>query len=273
MPSVSENVRSAWLITPSLLMVGILFLGPVCLLLSLSFSEPVWGIQNYKALFASRIYINVLINTITISAIVTLACLFIGYPMAFTIANVSLRARRFLLFVVVVPFWTSVLVRTFAWVVILQQNGVVNSILVKIGLVTRPLALVHNRTGVLIGMVHVLLPFMILPIYSVMTRVDERLVKAAATLGASPVRRFFRVYFPLTVPGVMSGAVLVFIMGLGFYITPALLGGPQDAMISQVIQTEVTDLGRWGRAGALSALLLVFVAVALGTLFSFSREA
>jgi putative spermidine/putrescine transport system permease protein len=174
--------------------------------------------------------------------------------------------RRLLIFAVLVPFWSSILVRTFAWLVLLQRRGLVNQALQGLGLTDAPLTLVHNRVGVLIGMAHILLPFMVLPLYSVMTRIDTSLMGAAATLGASPARGFWRVYLPLSRPGVINGTVLVFILGLGYFITPALLGGPQDTMIAQLIQSQVADFGAWGMAGALAVVLLAAVGVSFAVI-------
>jgi putative spermidine/putrescine transport system permease protein len=172
-------------------------------------------------------------------------------------ANSSDRTRRLLVFVVLIPFWTSVLVRTFAWMVLLQRQGLINQMLIGIGLIEQPLALIYNRIGVLIGMVQVLLPFMVFPLYAVMVRIDKRYTDAAATLGAPPVRNFVRVYLPLSLPGVLTGSTLVFIISLGYFITPALLGGTGDTMIAQMIERQIANFGNWGLAGALAVVLLV----------------
>jgi putative spermidine/putrescine transport system permease protein len=199
---------------------------------------------------------------------VTLICLLLGYPMAYTIANASERMRRLLIFTVLVPFWGSILVRTFAWMVLLQKRGLINKLLLDLNIIAEPLTLIYNRTSVLIGMVHILLPFMILPLYAVLARIDPSYAKAAASLGASPVWGFLRVYLPLSLPGVISGTVLVFVMGLGYYITPALLGGPGELMIAQLIEMQVADFGNWGLAGALAVILFAGTAVT----FTFIRQ-
>lgn len=197
----------------------------------------------------------------------TACCALIGYPVAYTIANSRPRLRRLLIFVVLIPFWSSILVRSFAWIVILQRTGIVNRALMGIGLIEQPLRLVYDRTGVLIGMTQVLLPFMIFPLLSVMLRIDRRLTSAAATLGAAPWRGFLRVYLPLSAPGFATGVTLVFIISLGYYITPVLLGGPGDIMLAQLIQQQVGDFGNWGLAGALSVMLLATTGLCLGAAY------
>jgi putative spermidine/putrescine transport system permease protein len=209
----------------------------------------------------SAIYRDVIARTFAISASVTLICLLLGYPLAYWIATASPRAGRTLLLLVLLPFWTSLLVRTTAWVVVLQGGGVINSLLGWLGLVdpAHPLELIHNRIGVLIAMTHILLPFMVLPIYSVMKGIPPNYMRAAASLGAPPASAFLRVYLPLSLPGVSAGCLLVFILALGYYITPALVGGPQDQMLSYFIAYFASQVTNWGMAAALSATLLVLV--------------
>lgn len=248
---------AGWLIVPACALLLVFFAYPVFWLLLRSASHPHWGIHNYVTIFDRPVYLQVIWNTFVISATTTLSCLLIGYPLAYTMANSSDRARRLLVFVVLIPFWTSLLVRTFAWMVLLQRKGMINEVLMGIGLIEQPLALIYNRTGVLIGMVQVLLPFMVFPLYAVMVRIDKRYSDAAATLGAPPVRNFLRVYLPLSLPGVLTGSTLVFIISLGYFITPALLGGTGDTMIAQMIERQIANFGNWGLAGALAVVLLV----------------
>jgi putative spermidine/putrescine transport system permease protein len=173
------------------------------------------------------------------------------------LTQVSGRKADLLMALVMLPFWTSLLVRTAAWVVLLQREGVVNTVLMKIGLIGAPLELIYNRAGVLIAMTHVLLPFMILPIYSTLKDLPPNYLRAAASLGAPPVTAFFKVYLPLAAPGVAAGALMVFIMALGYYITPALVGGGGDQMLSYFVAKYTTETGNWGLAAALGGLLLV----------------
>ncbi|GGE01926.1 ABC transporter permease [Aureimonas endophytica] len=206
------------------------------------------------------IYVAVILRTLATSASVTLLCLLIGYPLAYMLASSSERDARWLMMLVLLPFWTSLLVRTTAWLVLLQSNGVVNSALRWVGLVSDPLELVHNRLGVLIAMTHILLPFVVLPIHAVMKGISPAYWRAASSLGANPVRNFVHVYLPLTLPGVAAGGLLVFILALGYYITPALVGGPTDQMLSSFIAYFVNQ-SNWGMAAALSVVLLSIVAV------------
>jgi putative spermidine/putrescine transport system permease protein len=259
---MSTRVDSrSWLVAPAAALLLVVFVYPVFWLLLRSFSDPTWGFQNFRILIERPVYLRALGNTVVVSGTVTIVCLLLGYPLAYTIANAGPRLRRLLIFAVLIPFWTSLLVRTFAWMVLLQQKGLINQTLLQLGLIERPLTLIYNRIGVIVGMVHILLPFMILPLYSVLTRIDPTYSSAAASLGAPPVSNFLRVYLPLSLPGVLTGTVLVFVIGLGYYITPALLGGPGDTMIAQLIEAQVAEFGRWGLAGALALILLLGTSV------------
>jgi putative spermidine/putrescine transport system permease protein len=209
----------------------------------------------------AAVYRAAFMRTISISATVTVLCLLLGYPVAWLLANLPDRSSNRLMLFVIVPFWTSLLVRTTAWYVLLQPGGVINSLLMSLGLTTHPLPLIFNRTGVLIGMTHVLLPYMILAIYSVMKSVSPVYVRAAQSLGAHPFVAFVRIYVPQTLPGVGAGCFLVFVLALGYYITPALLGGAGDEMISQLIAIQTNTQLNWGLAGALSAYLVIFTAI------------
>jgi putative spermidine/putrescine transport system permease protein len=190
---------------------------------------------------------------------VTLIAAVLGYPLAYLMATVSGRARALLVVLVLVPFWTSVLVRTFAWMVILGKQGLINQLLLGWGVIDRPLTLIYNMLGVQVGMVHVLLPFMVFPLYSVMARIDLALVTAARSLGASPRQAFLRVFFPLSLPGVTAGCVLIFLMAVGFYITPALLGGEGQVTFATLIELVVRDLLDWNFGASLGVFLLAVV--------------
>jgi putative spermidine/putrescine transport system permease protein len=207
-----------------------------------------------------RVYLATLLRTFWMSFVVTAACIVLSYPIAFLIAGASPFASRVLLALVMIPFWMSLLVRTAAWMVLLQKNGLVNELLSWLGLIGEPLQLIFNRTGVYLALVHIMLPFAILPIYSVMRSISKDHLRAAASLGARPTLAFIEVYVPQTLPGVAAGALLVFVLSIGFYITPALLGGPKDQMISYIIAQFAGQNANWGMAGAL-ALLLIFSVV------------
>ena len=203
-----------------------------------------------------RVFGRILGRTFGISAIVTLWCLLLGYPLAYWLSTLSARRANVLMILVLVPFWTSILVRVAAWIVLLQSGGLVNRALMGLGLINEPLTLLFNRTGVVIAMVHILLPFMILPLYSVMKSVPATYVRAAVSLGSPPLAAFFRVYVPQTYPGIGAGALLVFILSIGYYVTPALLGGADDQMLSYYIAQYTNVNVNWGMASALGALLL-----------------
>lgn len=203
-----------------------------------------------------RAYVGILGRTFQIGALVTLCCLLLAYPLAYWLSTLPARTANVLMILVLVPFWTSILVRVAAWIVLLQSEGLVNRGLVGIGLIDHPLPLLFNRVGVIIAMVHILLPFMILPLYSVMKSVPATYLRAAVSLGSPPLTAFFRVYVPQTYPGIGAGALLVFILSLGYYVTPALLGGAGDQMLSYYVARYTNVEVNWGMACALGAVLL-----------------
>ena len=203
-----------------------------------------------------RVFGRILLRTFEISAIVTLWALLLGYPLAYWLSTLPARQANVLMILVLVPFWTSILVRVAAWIVLLQSEGLVNHALIDLHLIEKPLALLFNRTGVIIAMVHILLPFMILPLYSVMKGVPPTYLRAAVSLGSPPLAAFFRVYVPQTYPGIGAGALLVFILSIGYYVTPALLGGADDQMLSYYIAQYTNVTVNWGMACALGAMLL-----------------
>jgi putative spermidine/putrescine transport system permease protein len=203
-----------------------------------------------------RVFSRILLRTFEISAIVTLACLLLGYPLAYWLSTLRPRQANMLMIVVLVPFWTSILVRVAAWIVLLQREGLVNKTLLSLSIVNEPLALLFNRTGVIVSMTHILLPFMILPLYSVMKSVPPTYLRAAVSLGSPPLAAFFRVYVPQTWPGIGAGGLLVFILSIGYYVTPALLGGPNDQMLSYYIAQYTNVDVNWGMACALGTVLL-----------------
>ena len=208
-----------------------------------------------------RIYLILFSRTLWMSALITVLCLLLGYPVAYLLATLPLRISNLLMILVLLPFWTSLLVRTTAWIVLLQTQGVLNDILVFVGLVSEEgrLPLIHNKFGTIVAMVHILLPFMILPLYSVMKTIPASLTRAARSLGATPFTAFVRIYMPNTVPGVGAGCIIVFILAIGYYITPALVGGRTGTFISNFIALHVSETLNWGLAAALGALLLGLV--------------
>lgn len=254
------------LTVPSLLIVGLLMVAPIAWLLSMSFvnADGAFGVENYRLFFSEPVYRDMFVNTFLIAFIVTAICLLLGYPVAYLLAITPAPWSGLLMLAVLMPFWTSALVRTFSWLIILQRNGLVNSALVATGLIDRPIPLVHNMTGTIIGMVHIMVPFLILPLYASMKAIDMNLMRAAANLGSSPTHAFARVFLPLSMPGLVAGTIMVFVMCLGFYITPALLGGGKVKMIAQRIEESLSVYSTWGPAAALAVLLLVVTAACLG---------
>jgi putative spermidine/putrescine transport system permease protein len=244
------------LLTVPAILLLILAMGyPLLTVVIRSFAEPAWGVQNYVWFFSTPVNLTVLARTFSIAAWVTLVCIVAAYPYAYLMTAVEPRMRLVLIMCVLVPFWVSGVVRTLAWVVLLQDSGVINSVITALGFDT--VRLIRTPLGVVIGMAQVLLPFMILPLYSVMRGIDLRLVQAARSLGARPALAFLQIYLPLSLPGVFAGAIIVFILSLGFYITPALLGGPRSTMLSTLVQNQVLSLLNWGRGGAMGVVLLV----------------
>lgn len=268
------SLRVRWLLAPALAFLVVFFLYPLIDVLSLSVTEPEVGIGNYREFADSRVFGRVLWNTLRLSALVTVCCVALGYPYAYLMARSGRRMRAVLLVAVLVPLWSSILVRTYAWTVLLQRNGVVNSLLTDLGLVDEPVTLLRNSTGLVIGMTHILLPFMVLPAYAVMRRVDLDLLVAAESLGARPARAFTAVFLPLSLPGVLAGALLVFVVSLGYYITPALLGGPGETMMGAMVVEQIQDVRDWGMGATLAVVLLVVTAailVVLGRLVRLDR--
>jgi putative spermidine/putrescine transport system permease protein/spermidine/putrescine transport system permease protein len=247
------------LCAPSLLLIGVILCVPIGWLFWLSVVGANGGLsmENYRRLWESSAYVGVLRTTFGIGFLVTGICLVLGYPLAYLLAEVPRRTGAVLMVAVILPYWTSVLVRTYAWLVLLQRRGLVNTVLMSTGIIDEPLRLVHNLTGTVIGMVHIMLPFMVLPLYAAMRAIDRDYLKAAASLGASPTVTFWRVFFPLSLPGTLAGTFLVFVLCLGFYVTPAILGGGRVIMIAQHIQGTLELYAHWGAASALGVLLLV----------------
>jgi putative spermidine/putrescine transport system permease protein len=263
MISLRPAVRGpAGLILPALALLLVVMVWPLAQLLYRSFMTPSFSLSKYQDLFTDGVSVTILVRTVVMSAIVTVVTLLLAYPYAYALTKVNHRARAIMMALVLLPFWTSLMARTFAWLVLLQDTGVINSMLKAIGI--GPLALIRNTTGVTLGMTQVLLPFMVLPLYSTMSKIDPRLMTAAVSLGAPFRVAFRRIYLPLSMPGVVAGATLVSIMSLGFYITPQILGSPQQAMISQLIATKIDRLLDFGSAGALSAVLILVTLVLLG---------
>ncbi len=242
------------LVAPLLVFMLVFYAIPVAAMLLRSLDEPRWTLTHYAALGSDTVFRNVFWTTLRTAIAVTLGTLVLGYPVALAMV----RARRtagLVLVVVLLPFWTSILVRSYAWMVLLGRHGVVNEALSAAGLIGSPLRILNTSIAVHVAMIHILLPYMILPIANALRQIDPSLARAASGLGATPWRAFRQVILPLSMPGVAAGALLVFVLSLGFYITPALVGGPRDTTLSMLIAEQVDQLD-WPYAAALSAALL-----------------
>lgn len=248
-----------WLAVPGLLFLAFFFAWPVAQLLGLSLVDPDSGrfsIATYERIAATEVYVRVLAITFRIAGYTALWSLLIGYPLAYWLSRLPGMYRGRMLLFVMVPFWTSYLVKTFAWMIVLGRSGIINSLATGAGVVDQPLPLLHNEFGVMVGMVHAMVPLAVMTMLPVMAGIDRRLVQAAQTLGASPAHAFWLVYFKLSLPGVAAAGLLVFISSLGFFIVPAFLGGRQQTMLAQLIITQVQELLNWPFAGALAAMML-----------------
>jgi len=255
------------LTTPLILVLLIVYGYPVLGFLSRSVFDPALTAAHIQEFTSSQATLRIILITFRIAATVTIGCLLLGYPVAYLLASLNPRVSNLLLILVLVPFWTSILVRTYAWMVILGNSGLINNLLTGLHIVPAPLPLLFNEFSVHVGMIHILLPFMILTLHGVMRGIDRRLLRAAQNLGATPWSAFLRVFLPLSLPGIFGGCLLVFILSLGFYITPSLLGGPSDYMISMFMYVQVSELLDWGYA-ALLALILLASTVVIFLLFS-----
>jgi putative spermidine/putrescine transport system permease protein len=253
-----------WLIMlPALLMLVVLYFVPLGNVLLTSVTDPRPGLGNYGLLFTSSSVHRTLVTTLRIAAITTFVALLLGYVVAYAMRAATSRRQRLMLFAVLLPFWISVLVRSFAWIALLGTQGPFNEALLGMGLIDEPLALVRNETGVLIGMIHIMLPYAILTLYANMRGIDTGLVAAARSLGASRAQAFRLVFLPLTRPGLIGAGTLVFILSLGFFVTPALLGGGKVLMVAEYVAVQINDTLRWGLGTMLAATLMIAVLAGL----------
>jgi ABC-type spermidine/putrescine transport system permease subunit I len=243
------------LVAPLILFMLVFYALPLVSMLLRSVADPTWTLENYRRLFSDAVFLHVFWTTLRTAFVVTLGCLLLGYPVALALSRLRRGAASLVLIIVLLPFWTSVLVRSYAWMVLLGRKGLINETLIASGLIDAPLRLLNSPLAVHVAMIHILLPYMILPIASVLRQIDAALPRAASGLGAAPWRVFVQIVLPLSMPGVAAGVLLVFVLSLGFYITPALVGGPRELMLSMLIAQQV-DLLNWPYAACLSAALL-----------------
>lgn len=260
-----ERLKLFGLSSPAILLILVILVIPVGWLFYVSFvgADGNFSLENYERMIKRKSYARIFRTTFEVSFLTTGLCILIGYPLAYFISQLPSRIANLCLITVLLPFWTSLLVRTYAWLVLLQKRGLVNDWAISLGLWDEPIKIVHNMTGTLIGMVHIMLPFLILPVYGAMKAIDHDYMKAAANLGANPKRAFWTVFFPLTTPGLFAGSLMVFILCLGFFVTPAVLGGGKVIMVSMKIVSNIELFVNWGAASALGVVLLVMTMVIL----------
>jgi len=248
-----HEAKPAW---PAIAFLLVCFVLPVGALLLRSVTDPQWGLQNFAELLATGTYARVLFNTFLVAATVTLASLIVGYPLAWLIVMLPRRWQQLLLAILLMSMWTSLLARTYAWLVLLQKTGVINRLLMFLGVIDQPLALVNNLVGVVIGMTYIMLPFVVLPLRATLSSIDPALMHAGAICGASSFRLFRSVLLPLSLPGIGAAGLMVFVMSLGYYITPALLGGTSNMMLAELITQTVQSFLNWGLGAAAAVILL-----------------
>jgi ABC-type spermidine/putrescine transport system permease subunit I len=254
-----QSLMTLALTLPAIIAVFLVIVIPVGWLFSLSFldSDGQLSLINYEKMITYKSYLRVFKTTFNVSFLTTFLCIVIGYPLAYFLSQMPRKYVGLFMLTVLLPFWTSLLVRTYAWLVMLQRNGLINNFAIDLGIWDAPVKLAHNLNGTLIGMVHIMLPFLVLPLYAAMRRIDRHALQAAANLGATPVQAFWQIFVPLSLPGVVAGSLIVFVLCLGFYVTPAVLGGGKVILVSMQITAILEDQFNWGAASALGVVLLV----------------
>ncbi len=264
-----QKIKEQWILlglaAPSILTIIAVIMIPVSWLfyLSLIGKGGEFSMVNYQKMIEYKSYARVFLTTFEVSLLTTLLCILIGYPLAYFLAQLPQRMAAIFMLTVLLLFWTPLLVRTYAWLVLLQKKGTLNDFAIQIVLWETPVKLVHNMTGTLIGMAHIMLPFLVLPLYGAMRRIDPDLMHAAANLGAKPVQAFWKVFFPMSLPGMVAGSLIVFVLCLGFYVTPAVLGGGRVVMVATQITAILENQFNWGAASALGVVLLIATLVIL----------
>ncbi|MER9330847.1 ABC transporter permease [Mesorhizobium sp. M0488] len=242
---------------PAVILVGLFFIVPVVALLLRSVTDPEPGLQNYATLFGSGTYVRVFLNTFLVASVVTAVTVVVAFPVAWTLAIMPPALASVVFGTIILSMWTNLLTRTYAWMVLLQRTGVINRALIGLGVIHEPLPLINNLAGVTIGMVYIMLPFMILPLVGTLRAIDPMTLRAAALCGASPLDAFRRILLPLSLPGIAAGGLMVFVMSLGYFVTPALLGGTSNMMLAEMIAQTIQSLLNWGLGSAAAFVLLV----------------
>ncbi|TPJ81978.1 ABC transporter permease [Mesorhizobium sp. B2-5-13] len=259
---------------PGIILLSLALILPIGVMTLLSFvtEDGMIGLENYQRVWENPVYGKIFGVTFMVASLTTAIVVLIGYPLAYFLSQLPNRVANIAMFGVLMPFWTPVLVRTYAWLILLQNRGIINNALIQTGVIDEPLALANNITGTLIGMVHVVLPFLVLPLYASMKAVDPNLMSAASNLGARPTKAFWDVFFPLSLPGLLSGALIVFVICLGFYVTPAVLGGGRVIMVAMRIDANVRTYSSWGAASALGVALVAITLSLLGVAYILSKR-
>lgn len=252
-----RRMAGFWPTSPALVLLTVFFVAPVLGLLLRSVLEPQPGLQNYVEVFGSTTYLRVFVNTFVVATVVTVVTLMLAFPVAWFLAVAPRRWASLLFAVILLSMWTNLLTRTYAWMVLLQRTGIINKTLMDWGLIASPLPLINNLTGVTVGMTYIMLPFMVLPLQGTIRSLDPATFRAASLCGANRLQVFTRVFLPLAVPGIGAGVLMVFVMSLGYFVTPALLGGTSNMMLAELIAQLVQSLLNWGLAGAAALILLV----------------
>ncbi|MEZ0213726.1 MAG: ABC transporter permease [Xanthobacteraceae bacterium] len=252
------------LLLPAVALVVTLFVIPLGGIVHTSFADSAgWTTSHFRKVFTTPIYLRIIWNTIEVALLVTFFCAIIGYAAAYVINELSGTRKNVAMLLVILPFWTSILIRTFSWSVLLGQEGLINTLLVQIGIIDQPMRMLYNRTAVTIAMVQILSPIVILTCVANMSKIDDTLIRAARLFGASPWNAFRTVFFPLSLSGLINGSILVFILCMGFFITPALLGGPRDLLIANMIEQQIDQMLNWGLGAALAVIVLLITLAAV----------
>ncbi|WP_445809522.1 ABC transporter permease [Yoonia sp.] len=272
MNTVARHIHPGWfIIAPLLVLVIALYLGPILNIMWLSVSDPEPGLGNYRKLYESDSLLRIVWTTLRICVITTVCSVTLGYSIAYAMVQCHQRQKNYMLTLLLVSFWISILVRTFSWLMLLGNRGLVNSTLESLGLISAPIAFMRNELGVLIGMVHYMIPYAVLPLLVSMQSLDSRVMDASRNLGASGSQTFRRIYLPLTLPGIVASTLLVFILSLGFYVTPAVLGGGKVLMVAEYISVQLLVTLKWGTAAMLAALMLAGVLALLWIMSRFMK--
>ncbi len=257
----------ALLLLPCLAWIAFFFFIPLAMMCWRSLASEGFSLETYSALFTSPLYTKVMFTTVKIASIATVGALILAYPLAYALTMSGTKVRALILVFVLIPYWVDIIVRSFSWMILLGDNGLINKVLIGLGIVSGPLQLLYNPFSVILAMIQILLPLTTITLFGAMLRIDRTLIAAAKIHGASGWQAFRQVFFPLSLPGVYGAGLLVFVLALGFYVTPALLGSPRETMIAQTIMVEASQLLDWAQASAAGAVLLL-ITLSIATIYN-----